>query len=254
MGTKWGYDDNDNPLKGRELLDLARQERGDTVLLSFSGKDSLACWLYLLENDFKVIPYHLDQIPGLSWVNQNIAYYEQYFGQHIIRLPHPHFWQYLNEFHYQPPDRVAKIRTLDFPDYDFYQIEDLICQVRDIPKPWPFAAIGMRSADSLARMRMIQQMGALSTGQRRFFYPIWDWKLDDLAAYLNRFDVKLPIDYHYWGNTTTTWIYRYMKPLRDNFPEDWERIKQWFPLIELELFRYEVVNATAQDRIHQATN
>lgn len=249
-GTRFGFYADGSPLAGDDLYALARKTAGNTVLLSFSGKDSLCCWLELKERGFDIIPYYLDWIPGLSWVDDSIAYYEDYFEQHIMRLPHPSFWRYLNSFFFQPPERVARIRALGSRNYDFYEVDDLICRIHGLPEPWPFCAIGMRSADSLARMRMIQQMGAISReGNRRYWYPIWDWKIVDVVTCIKRHGVKLPIDYKYWGNTSTTFLYRYMRQIKSHFPADWERVLAWFPLIELELFRYEVVNETAKKRI-----
>jgi len=235
----YGRDTNGNPLRGEPLLEFAKQEKGNTVLLSFSGKDSLVMWHYLLQHGFECVPYYLDLFPDMSWVNEAIAYYEGVFGTHIIRLPHPFFWNYLNSFFFQPPERVAAIRSLDFPDYDFADVDDMISAWKGINTP--FCAIGMRENESLARRRMIDQMGSIGIGRRRFFYPIWDWSLADVVDYVKKMGVKLPIDYWLWGNTNTTFIYRYMREIKRHFPDDWAKIVQWFPLIELEIFRYEVV-------------
>lgn len=235
----YGRDQNGKPLKGEPLLEFAKQEKGDTVLLSFSGKGSLVMWHYLLSHGFKVVPYYLDWIPDLSWVNESISYYEGFFGQHIIRLPHPWFWQYLNSFFFQPPERVAAIRALNYPDYDFWEVDDMIAYKVGLDKP--FCAIGMRENESLARRRMIDQMGSISDGRRRYFYPIWDWKVHQVVEYIKSMNVKLPADYWHWGNTNTTFIYRYMERIKTIYPEDWRKVLQWFPLIELEFFRYEVV-------------
>lgn len=241
MNSDYGRDANGEPLKGEPLLEFAKKQKGDTVLLSFSGKDSLVMWHYLLAHGFKVMPYYLDWIPDLSWVNESISYYEGYFGQHIIRLPHPHFWDYLNSFFYQPPERVAAIRSLDFPNYDFADVDNMIAAWKGLGEP--FCAIGMRRNESLARRRMIEQMGSIGDGKRRFFYPVWDWSISDVVEYIKKMNVKLPADYWHWGNTNTTFIYRYMERIKTLYPEDWKKVLQWFPLIELEFFRYEVVSA-----------
>ncbi len=91
-------------LAGQDLLDFVKAERGDTLLLSFSrGKDSIAAWLYLRDH-FTIVPYYLYLVPGMSWEEESLTYYEEVFGQHIIRLPHPLFYKLLHDFVWQTPD------------------------------------------------------------------------------------------------------------------------------------------------------
>lgn len=78
----------------RSVLDAQGHNR---LLLSFScGKDSLAMWLWLRETkQVEIIPYFLYWVPGLSFVERALDYYEQVFGQRITRLPHPLFYDLL---------------------------------------------------------------------------------------------------------------------------------------------------------------
>ncbi len=233
-------DADGNALRGKALIERVRELSGDTILLSFSrGKDSIAMWLYLRPH-FEIVPYYLDWIPGLSWVDESLAYYEAFFGQHIIRLPHPLFWKYLNSFFFQPPERVAIIRAIDFPPYDYADLDDILCQQRGREM---YTAMGMRSADGLMRRNLMIQQGVLGNKRRRYFYPIWDWNIEQVGRIILDSGVALPVDYELWGRTATDFTYPFLKGVRDRFPDDWQRILDWFPLADLELFRYEQVGA-----------
>ena len=35
--------------------------------------------------------------------------------------------------------------------------------------------------------------------------------------------------------------YRFIKPLKEKMPDEYERIKKYFPLIDLEILRYEQI-------------
>lgn len=48
---------------------------------------------------------------------------------------------------------------------------------------------------------------------------------------------QLPVDYKLFGRTFDGIDYRFLKPIKENFPRDYEKIITWFPLAELELFR-----------------
>lgn len=195
-------------------------------------------WLELRDH-FELIPYYMEWIPGLAYVEESLRYYEEFFGQHIIRLPHPLFWQYVNDFRFQTPERVAAIRRLDFPKYDFAMLDEVLCT--RLNKPGLFTAMGMRAADGLMRRNLIIQQGVLGYKRRRFFYPIWDWTVADVGDMINLHNVSLPIDYEIWGRTVTDFTYQFIVEVRDRFPSDWQRIRDWFPLIDLEIFRYETV-------------
>ena len=238
----YGRDESGVPLRGKALLDFALAESGtNKMLLSFSaGKDSLATWLYLLEDGrFEIIPYFLYWVPGMQFVEEALAYYEDFFGTHIIRLPHPLLYQYLNDFVFQPPERVAIIRAMRLPNFDFADIDDVLAHHLRLGKP--FTAIGMRYYDNMQRRWLIEQQGAIGNKRRRFLYPIWDWRIDDVAAIIKRHNVKLPRDYAVFGRTLAAFDYQYLKPLREYFPDDYQRLLDFFPLAELEIWRYEVV-------------
>ena len=49
--------------------------------------------------------------------------------------------------------------------------------------------------------------------------------------------LKLPIDYKWFGRSFDGIDYRFISKLRLHSPEDYERILEWFPLADLDIFR-----------------
>ena len=135
---------------------------------------------------------------------------------------------------------MQRINTLDLPTFTFADVDSIVAKAAGIDAP--FVAIGMRAADNLERRRMILQQGSLGIKRRRYFYPVWDWKIQDVIDIIMRHKVKISPEYAIWGRTPVSFNYNYMAPLRDNFPDDWEKLRQWFPLIDLQCYRYEVLN------------
>jgi len=230
---------------GLDLLDTVLAAQGhNRLLLSFScGKDSLAMWLWLREQprQLDIIPYFLYWIPGLSFVERALDYYEEIFGQHIIRLPHPLFYDMLTTFAYQPPQRVHIIENMQLPRFDFADIDNILAGEQGLGDKW-YCAIGFRSKDGIDRRNLIKQMGVAGVKHRHFYYPIWDWDVEQVGGIINRHGVQLPEDYRYWGRTLAAFDYQYLAPLKTHFPADFERARQWFPLIDAEFFRYEAMN------------
>lgn len=235
-----GLGTDGEPLSSADLIQRVKEISGETILLSFSGgKDSIAMWLYLREH-FDVLPYFLYWVPGLSFVEESMEYYEEFFGQEIVRLPHPLFYKMLREYAYQPPENVAPLASLQLTDFEFADIDDILVNEYALD-PGTFTAIGMRVKDNIDRRNMITQKGTLGTGKRRYYYAIWDWDVNQVGQIILDHGVKLSKEYKYWGRTLAAFDYQYLKPLAVNFPDDFKRIQEWFPLIDLELFRYERV-------------
>jgi len=222
----------------------------DTCILAFStGKDSIAAWLQLRKYFKRIIPYYCYLIPNLEFVEKSLAYYEDFFGCHIYRLPHKTFYRWLNEFMFQPPKNVLTIEAANLPFEDQYNdivIGDIIRYCEQLPKS-AYVANGVRMADSPMRRISIKTHGAINHNQKRFF-PVYDWKKADLIAAFDVSGVKLPVDYHIWGRTFDGIDYRFLKPLKDNFPKDYEKVLEWFPLAELEIARREGFDKTKRVR------
>lgn len=238
-------DADGTPLDSDALIGYVREHYGETILLSFSGgKNSIALWLHLRAH-FNIIPYFLYWLPGLSFVEEMLAYYEAWFGARILRLPHPLFYNMVRTGAYQEPHVVGTVDWLGLPSFDFADLDAIVCAYQEPPldPERTLCAVGFRSADNIDRRNLILQKGAIGTLKRRYYYGIWDWNVEQVAATIKRHGVALPADYRYWGRTIAAFDYQFLKPLKTHFPADFERVKEWFPLIEAELFRYEEVAA-----------
>lgn len=232
-----------DPLTSEQCIAKVASET-DTILLAFScGKDAIAAWLACRPHFRRIIPYYMYLVPGLEFVERSLAYYENYFGSPIIRVPHPSLYRWLSEFVFTPPERCALIERSRIEPFDYRAMQDAIrahCGVDDRA----LVATGVRAVDSPLRMMSIKRNGPISYGKAQFM-PIWDWRLDRLIAELQRARVGLPIDYKLWGRSFDGLDYRFLAPMKEHLPRDYARILQWFPLAEAELKRREYAEAVA---------
>ena len=216
-------------------------ERCDTALLAFStGKDSIASWLQMRKYFKRIIPYYKYHVPGLKFVERSLAYYEDFFGCHIYRLPSPAFFRWMNYGVHETPDRLSAAREYMFIDLDTYT-DDTVADIlrynlglsEDV-----YSGVGVRMADTPLRRVTIRTSGAVNHG-RKSFYPVYDWVKKDLVAAFEEADIRLPPDYKVFGCTFDGLTYKYLRPMREYFPEDYQHLLEWFPLAELEIARYE---------------
>ena len=91
-------------------------------------------------------------------------------------------------------------------------------------------------ADSPYRRIGIKTHGAVNHNAKRF-YPVYDWKKDDIIRAIDEAGVKLPVDYRMFGRTFDGTDYRFLKPLKEWYPEDYKKVLEWYPFAELEIAR-----------------
>lgn len=215
------------------------------LLMAFStGKDCIGAYLAIRDAGFEQIePYYMYQIPGnLEFIEESLDYYERtlFRGQRIHRIPHPFVVRGLNDLNFQPPERCRVIELLDLEEFDAVEASDAMKDWLGWPED-AMTAVGVRAADSPVRYSLFRTKGmdaAVNTNNHKF-YPVFDWTKARLVDAIRRSGVKLPVDYRIFGKTFDGLDIRFLKPLKEHFPRDYQRVLEWFPLAELELFRYE---------------
>lgn len=220
---------------------VSERSGGDTCLLSFSlGKDSIVAWVALRPHFKRIVPFFFYLIPDLEFVEQGLRYFEDKFQTPIIRLPHPSLYRMLHALTFQPPERCLVIETAiregRLAKFEYQELEEHVRRVSAAPEA--FVAVGTRTADSPIRLANLRQHGAIHP-RRRSFWAVFDWKIADVEACLVREGLKLPVDYKMFGRSFDGVDFRFLDPIRRNFPRDYEKILSWFPLAELEIKRRE---------------
>lgn len=225
------------------LCEYMAERSNGVALLSFScGKDSLGAWLQMRRYFKRIIPVYLYIVPGLEFVEQSLTYYEDFFGTHIYRMPQPALYRWLNNYFFQPPERIAKIQELELIEFERDDVFDMVKAKEALPFRSVYTGLGVRAVDSLNRWASIKTHGPVNQNRCNFF-PIYDWRKERLLEELVRAGVRLPVDYHIFGRTFDGTDWRFLKPLKETYPRDYARIVEFFPLVEMELLRYEARQA-----------
>lgn len=223
-------------------------QEGNPVIVAFSrGKDSICAMIALIDAGVPVIPVHLYRVPGLEFEEESIKEFEDFFQMKIHNLPHSDLWYYLREGVGQAPwqNAIAEAAMLEEIPHDLMWTLFKEEQGLD-PQTW--VCDGIRAADSPMRRLAIKKHSPWTSSvtrvgndecPKRFAHVVWDWKIADIRQCIAHNKVELPIDYDLFGRTFDGIDYRFIKPIADNLPEDYEKILQWFPGIELEMMRYE---------------
>jgi len=236
---------------GEQVIEEARR-LSPRILISFStGKDSIGMSLALRDAGFEDIqPFYLYQIPGnLAFIEESLDYYERnlFNGIRIVRMPHPSIQRGLRKAIFQPPDRLGLITEIDIQPYSSQDVADDIIGWLGWPSD-ALTAIGIRAADSQNRYSLFKRKGmaaAINVSAKKF-YPIADWNKERLLDKIKAAGLKLPVDYRLFGKTFDGTDLRFIAPLREHFPADYQRVLDIEPFCDMEFFRYEHRQVAAQ--------
>ena len=97
-------------------------------------------------------------------------------------------------------------------------------------------ADGLKACDSLERRTMLRTHGPMREDSLKCSV-IWDWGAQEVRDYLDSFGIKGPPDYAMFGTSFDGLSSRFTREIKKRYPEDYEIIKAWFPLIDLDMER-----------------
>ena len=248
------YKKSKDPMSGAVETSIHMRERlassGKPVIVSFSrGKDSICAMIALLAAGVEVIPVHLYRVPGLKFEEDSLKYFEDFFQMRIFNLPHRDFWYYLDRGVFQAPWQISINQSAELGVIGHDDLWDAFKEWQGLPKD-TWLCDGIRCADSIQRRVSIQKHSpwtdsiARSNGRafaKRYAHVVHDWKIKDIRRCLEINKVKLPVDYELFGRTFDGLDYRFVRPLRDKLPDDYDQVLKYFPAVEMEFMRYEFV-------------
>lgn len=246
------YRESDDPHSGvvesSAIMRAKLAEAGEPVIVAFSrGKDSICAMVALMAAGVPVVPVHLYRVPGLQFEEDSLKEFEDFFQMKIHNLPHSDLWYYLREGVGQAPwqNSIAEAAMLEEVPHDL--MWTIFKEEHGLPAT-TWVCDGIRAADSPMRRLAIKKHSPWTNSvtrvgndecPKRFAHVVWDWKIADIRKCIAQNNVDLPIDYDLFGRTFDGIDYRFIKPLSENLPEDYEKILSWFPACELEMMRYE---------------
>jgi hypothetical protein len=227
-------------IPSEDLIAQMRQEQGPSTIISFSrGKDSIGAYIAIRDHFENIVPYHLYLVPGLSFVDESLDYYERkVFGRKIINLPHPSYFNWLNKYTFASPGHAAVIHAAKLPAFNYLDIHKWVCKAEGLDSEKALVASGVRAADSPIRRVSFSTHGCVSRNQKQY-YPVWDWNKERLLSEIEKSGILLPDDYQLFGRSFDGLDYRFLAPLKKQRPADYRKILEWFPLAESEVIRFE---------------
>lgn len=213
-----------------DLFDPIRTMKKMTreVLVGFSGgKDSCVTLDLCFRHFDRVQPFFMYQVPGFSFQEKTIRWYENKYGVEVIRMPHFETSNFLRYGLYREPDYGVPIVSTK-EAYDYLRIKTGIYYI----------ACGERIADSIVRRAMIKNSGSIDIKRGRF-YPIAYWKKSDVMQYCKTKKLYIGAESKKLGFSFRSLDGKSLSMLKKAYPEDYERVKRIYPLADAAVLRSE---------------
>jgi len=225
---------------GEPFLRQMRERLGPRAIVAFStGKDAVAMAIAMKPYFDELIPFSCYYVPGLSIMEEAVAYYEKHlFGRPIHRAPHPTLIEWLNEFRYQTPETAKTIAAAGLPaTLSFAQIAREIAEDEGLPANHLYA-VGARSGEFFTRAVMCSKSGGLQP-QHKQWWPIWEMNRKDVLDTIKGSGLAISREYELFHSSFCGLDYGFMSQIKKHAPDDWQTVLEWFPLIEAEIWRFE---------------
>ena len=222
---------------GEDTVAAVRALSPETIISFSRGKDSIAAYLAIRDSFERIVPYSYYLVPGLEFVNESIAYFEQKMGCRIVQYPAVATYDMLTNMVYQPKEHIDVIERMNLPSLHQDDLRRALVADYDIDEK-AYNAVGMRSSDSVQRAFSIQRNGTINHN-RQTYYPVHDWNKQRVVDTIKASGWKLPMEYRYFGSSFDGFYISYLYPIYLYFPRDFQRILEYFPFAEMEVLRYE---------------
>lgn len=211
--------------KAANILDTISKETDSIVLFhSLSGKDSIALMDLCYPRFKRVVCVFMYVVPGLRHLKRYISFLKtRYPDVEIIQTKHYALYNYEN-IGFMGCDVTEGQRQWRLRD-----IASMVCQAKGIE----WSVYGFKQTDSLQRRLMLRgyDQNGIEWDMKKA-YPLSEYTNKEVLAYIKAKNLKEPENYGDIARSIGTDIASpiYLRWLRDNYPDDYQRVLNKFPL------------------------
>lgn len=215
-------------MKLYSVMDRLFKSVHEVIVLFSTGKDSIVtldlCIKYLKE----VSIVYMYFIKDLSYKEDILKYYEDRYNKKINRIPHPELTTYYNENVFG-----CNITNKKEPKISISENDNLLRYKFNKS----YIAYGYKKTDSLSRRGQLWHGDGIDKRNKKIF-PVANFSEKDIFYYIKKNKLKLPPEYKSGYRDINTFFERQtLEWLINNYPDDYKRVKEQYPLIESVLLR-----------------
>ena len=208
----------------------AVRERSDSAIVFCSlGKDSLVTLDLVYPHFNRIVCVFMYFVPNLEHIDRWINWCKTRYPKiELMQIPHWNLSYILRSGMYCVANPKVKL----------IKLADVIKAIR-LKTGIEYAFLGMKKADSMNRRLMLKGYEQEDYIHNGCAYPLADWIQKDVLAYMKQSNLPEPIRYSSKASSGTGFNIDCFLWLRENFPNDLQKIYKTFPMSERILFEYD---------------
>jgi phosphoadenosine phosphosulfate reductase len=210
-----------------EPIKAASRINGSVIVAFSGGKDSVVTLDLCMRYFERVEVFFMYLVPDLSFQEAMLRWAEARYGITIRRVPHFMLSEWL---------AMGALRKMDL-NVPMVSVRDIYHHVRLESGVWWIAA-GERQADSVVRRAMMKHSGSIDADRGRI-YPVAHFRKADVVTYIKRHKLKVSPEARFLGHSFRSMMPEEMFLVRKFYPQDFEKIRRWFPFVEASVANHE---------------
>lgn len=211
------------------VIDNIAGKTDECLLFCSLGKDSLVV-LDLIYPKFKrIVCVFMYFVQGLEHVDMYIRYVKaRYPNIEFVEAPHWNLTYIFRGGLYCPPNPKVKLLKL----------ADIVNTLR-IKYNIEYCFLGMKKADGMNRRLMLNGYAQDFYENKGLVYPLAEWNQKEVLTYMKMHRLPEPVRYGKNASNGVGFNLDCFLWLRDNYPQDLEKIYEMFPLSRRILYEYD---------------
>lgn len=211
------------------VIDNIAGKTDECLLFCSLGKDSLVV-LDLIYPKFKrIVCVFMYFVQGLEHIDMYIRYVKaRYPNIEFVEAPHWNLTYIFRGGLYCPPNPKVKLLKL----------ADIVNTLR-IKYNIEYCFLGMKKADGMNRRLMLNGYAQDFYENKGLVYPLAEWNQKEVLTYMKMNRLPEPVRYGKNASNGVGFNLDCFLWLRDNYPQDLEKIYEVFPLSRRILYEYD---------------
>lgn len=213
----------------QRTIDAVRKETDGIIVFCSLGKDSLVTLDLVYKQFRRVICVFMYFVPHLEHIDRWINWCKsRYPNVEFMEVPHWNLSYILRGGLYCVPNPKVKL----------IKLADVIRAIR-LKTGAYYTFLGMKKADGMNRRLMLKGYEENNFQNNGLVYPLANWTQKDVLTYMRQNNLPEPVRYSLKASSGAGFNLDCFLWLRENFPQDLQKINKTFPMSERILFEYD---------------
>lgn len=213
----------------KQYIDLVHEKSNEAILFCSLGKDSLVLLDLLYPKFDRLVCVFMYFVKDLGHINRWIGWVKaKYPKVEFIQVPHWNLTYILRCGMYSVPNPKVKLLKL----------ADVVKSMR-LTYGIQYVFLGMKKADGMNRRLMLKGYEESGYENNGLCYPLADWTQKDIISYMKQHNLPEPIRYGLKASNGVGFNLDCFLWLRENYPQDLEKIYRVFPMSRRILYEYD---------------